>query len=457
MYTDHLPRMSCELFRKIFRLATRQEHPSFNYIPADLHRIWCTITPETGSICPAPTPVRETAFTLNSVGRVISVLSRDTRKSSVYVMVALRRGSTRLAPHVGSQPPELAEYLHPQYLTTDGTLGPYDPTHYAQSFHSNAPWIGFHRFPRSGSIEAQNPINFYKWEGIDTEDLSGGTWNLDEIKRLLEFRAKAEESLQEALRRFNDPSGDQLKEHWGPQLPFFDELSMEVVRLWRRWDDGRDAVGACMRYISELGALRRWLAEVQRQARDPSTSSPLNEEYAGVWIGGISTNDEWNFLANSPLPLYGLFTIPPSHALYTTAKPGYLDNDEYYRFDAFHDMLNTHLPPSEKIPTPYDEHYDFGTFSFSVPSIASPRRSRIEGSIPPNLRLIPPTPSLLQNDRYRYTESYTTYLYIDAAIQRNRHILHPDPKLKAVHARTYHFAAVTASPFRRGVSESDRG
>lgn len=362
--------------------------------------------------------------------------------------MALKDDVRRLPPHPGVRPSELDEYYHPWNLTTDGTLGPYDPLRYTQDFRPETPWTGFHLFTYEfDPLLFKSAVEFFNWSDVNVEDMSGGTWNITLITALLQRRQEAERQLLVTLGKFNGSEGKDLLESYGPSLPFYDELQLEDCIAWTRWDHGRDAIGYTLRYIGELDAIRHWLGEVLRQSRlrdQPARSSLTDRKYAGVWVGGVRSDDDWRFLFDSPLSLYGLFPIDNRHHLHRTAVKGCFDNDEYYRLDGFLHALRNIAPP---IPSPADPMYDAGYNPRPI-SGAPSCGERCSIQPPHELKLRPPEARCLPSGKPDFDPRvpYSSYLFMEARYPRVPPAWSRDQT--DLRKRLYKYSVATAKPFR---------
>jgi hypothetical protein len=357
-------------------------------------------------------------------------------------MVSLRWDISRISPHPGIRPSELDQYIHPSYITSDASLGPYNPSRYAQVFDHRRPWTGFHgfsRLPNRSTIETLNAVDFFDFSRVQEDGMTGGLWRRELLKDVYSARDCAEGLFLEALADIGDPQGEKLLAHFGPALPFFDSTTFETTMYWRTWVDGRDLLGFTLRNVAELVALRRWLLELKRQADYPGDSAPSDPNLSGIWIGAVSSEHDWRFLIHSPLPLFGLFTVPLGDTLYDLAVPGGLDNDEFYRTDPVINYFR-------RIPTAYDKDYPLTstTRTINVPI----RTSKVRLPLPSSLTLLPPGETFEMGEsishlRTMYNLPFTTYLFDDQKIHRKSHSEIPSIRGKHLRDRVDAIAAAT--------------
>jgi hypothetical protein len=397
-----------DILLRLFRPAVPFDHAGANWDPSDPHTLWKSTFPSVGIATTPPLPAYALVIRSEYSGRLIRVPAGwPTKEEQAFAMISLRESVERVPPHPGIRPLELDEFLHPSYILADGTHGPYQAARYPQEFDYRRPWLGFHSFP----MEICSPIDFYKIYDVG-DDIIQGEWNRPLLRNLFEYRQQQEQALLATLRAVGDPEGNHLKEHFGPSLPFVDNLTEAAVNTWRVWAEGRDAVGHTLRYIAELSAISRWLREVKRQ-KSQGRRVAVSPHLMGVWVGNVENDDDWLFLYSSPLPLHALFRLSPRHPLYAKCKPGTLDNDEYYRTNTF----LAHIPG---IPNAYDINYPHGhqqqpikgTFptteraAFSLPTFV-----RVKQSTMPSLRVTVPIDPM---------HPFTTDLYLDEGIKRSQ-------------------------------------
>jgi hypothetical protein len=356
-------------------------------------------------------------------------------------MLSLRKEVSRISPHPGVRPPELDEFIHPWYVTTDGSLGPYDASRYAQTFDPRRPWTGFHKFlssePRE-HVEDHSAVAFFDFRNMNEETMLGGSWNLPMLQTLFRSRTAAEDAFLKTLSEVGDVNGEILLAHFGPSLPFFDPSSFDRCQTWNSWLDGRDAVGYTRRYIHELNAMRCWLIELKRQADHPGKPAVIGTGYSGTWVGTIDNEENWIFLMNSPLPLFGLFTINRTHALYSKAVYGSLDNDEFVRMDPIIYKLPSYFP------TPYEK--DYPLTSFHRPLNCPLEVTTRSVALPSDLMIIPPGETLTVDYPACYPFPYTTYLFNDSNILRSGMTEVPSQRQKNFNKQLERLAKATTRP-----------
>jgi hypothetical protein len=403
-----------EIISRAFRPAVPVDYPSASWDPGDPHTLWKSISPCPGLAAPPPFPAFEMLLGQQEfAGRLIHfVTGWPQRENQSFAMISLRPMIHRIPPHPGMRPSELDEFGHPYYVLSDGTWGPYQASRYPQEFDHRRPWQPFHLFPdRRGRcpMEFLNPTEFFDFRGV-CDDLSGGFWKSSLLRTLLLYREDQERKFLAALRAIGDPMGDALKEHFGGALPFVDNLTEAAIATWRTWPDGRDAVGHTLRYVGELGAIVRWLAEVKRQ-RSGGDPTVISTDLMGAWVGNIERTEDWEFLHSSPLPLYGLFRLLPDHPLHAMTTAGTLDNDEFYRTDA----LLSHLGG---IPTSYSPNYPYG-FQQRPINASFPVTSGRTSFLPHDVRVTPPRDHQLFDTPIAWMQPFTSYLFLDPRIRRN--------------------------------------
>jgi hypothetical protein len=394
--------------------------PGETWLPVTPFRLWKSTyaCPDYTSLPPDDVLIR---FPRTAHGRVIKKTSPQLGcPADVYSMVSLRGDIFRIPPHPGIRPSELDEYIHPSYITSDASLGPYNPARYAQVFDHRRPWMGFHgfsQFAEHSTITTSSTVDFFDFSRVKEDEMTGGRWRGDMLRDVYLERDSAEDLFFKALADIGDPQGEKLLAHFGPALPFFDSTTFETTMYWKTWVDGRDLLGFTLRNIRELFALRRWLLELKRQANYPGDSSPSDPNLSGIWIGTVSSAHDWRFLMHSPLPLFGLFTVPRGHSLYNLAVPGGLDNDEFYRTDP---VINYF----QSIPTAYDEDYPLTTTTRTINVPLG--TSKIYLPLPLSLTLLPPGETFEMDKssghlRTMYDLPFTTYLFDDEKIHRKSH------------------------------------
>lgn len=357
---------------------------------------------------------------------------------TVYASLSLRRNIDRLPPHPGARPSELQEFLHPSYITTDGSQGPYEARRYPQLFDHRSPWLGFHSFHPMQSarpLHYRNAVSFFDWIGINEDNMTGGSWNMEMLEGLLDERRWEERQFLEVLRDFGDPEGTVLKKHYGPALPFFDSLSLEEISGWRCWSDGRDVLGHTLRYVGEIAAMRRWLSEVDQQRRNPTSAILADQGLSGVWIGSIASIEDFSFCFHAPLPLFGLFTVQPRHHLYSQGIEGGLDNGESYRTDPVLSQLTG-------FPTWYDIPFSVGRFNRPL-DMSQLRFEPMRIPLPPTLQVREPGSEMKVSYPIDFDYPYTTYLYKDHRIQRSREDWKPTSYEQSLRHRINHVAKCT--------------
>lgn len=429
-----------EVLRKIFREPTVGHYPQHSWSPVTPSRLWPSIAPCPNLIC-TPSPAIFNRFPTTGHGRVINT-ARLNWEPKVFAMLSLRKEVSRISPHPGVRPPELDEFVHPWYVTTDGSLGPYDASRYAQTFDPHRLWTGFHKFlsspPMREHVEDYNTVTFFDFRDVNEETMLGGSWKLDMLNALFCSRTDAEDAFLKTLSEVGDANGEMLLAHFGSSLPFFDLSSFDGCRMWNSWLDGRDAIGYTRRYIHELNAMRCWLIELKRQADHPGTAAVIGTGYSGTWVGTIDNEENWNFFMNSPLPLFGLFTINHMHPLYSKAVRGSLDNEEFVRMDPV-----VHNLPSY-FPTPYDK--DYPLTSFHRPLNCALEVTVCSVTLPPTLTVIPPGETLEVACPAGYPYPYTTYLFNDSKILRSGTTDVPSPRQKSLNKRLERIAKATTRP-----------
>jgi hypothetical protein len=182
--------------------------------------------------------------------------------------------------------------------------------------------------------------------------------------------------------------------------------------------DGRDGIGRTLRYVAEVLAMVHWLKEVQRQGEEVSPSMTSPDQFMGVWVGDVCTEEAWTFVVHSPLPLYALFSVPNTHSLYQTAMEQSfgqsVDADEQYRLDSFTSAL--------PIPSLRRDGYDpqprlcYGAYMYlrDIPC-------RTHVSLPNGLlQLLPPGDETLASNHTRISArlSWTSYIHQDSLLHR---------------------------------------
>ena len=281
-------------------------------------------------------------------------------------------------------------------------------------------------------IEGWKAVEFFTLRDMK-EDLTGGHWEIKKLQDLHTTRAKYERFFWETLRSSGDPEGSLLRQAYENTLPYFDDVEMESYDGWPHWVDGREATARTLHYVSELCALCRWLSEVNVQsgvlagADSTFNPAPVNPKYLGVWVGTISSAQDWMFLWRSPLPLYGLFLIPEGHPLHAQEIPlGHFHGDEVYRLDAFSSHLSVKI---FNMPTSRLHHTRFG-----IPGPLPPSDHQPSTQFPwTGLRQVK-TPSTTHFDppsTISYKLPYTSYLFLDPTLKRTQSLdLNPDQQRK---------------------------
>jgi len=413
-YRDrHFP--GYEIISRTFRPAVPKDYPSANWDPGDPHTLWRSITPCPGLAVPPGFPILEMFLGQEQLaGRLIrfpTVWPR--RETQAFAMISLRPSIQRIPPHPGVRPSELDEFGHPYYILSDGTWGPYQPSRYPQEFDYRRPWLPFHLFPDRRNwcpMELLNPTEFFDFRGV-RDDMTGGQWRISSLRTLLNYREEQEKKFLAALNAIGDPHGDALKENFGQALPFVDDLTEATIATWRTWPQGRDVVGHMLRYVGELGAIVRWLAEVKRQ-RSEGGPTVISTDLMGAWVGNVERSEHWEFLHSSPLPLYGLFRLLPDHPLHALTTLGTLDNDEFYRTDAF-------LARLPNVPTSYSSSYPYGSQQRPVNAPFPVTSERTSFQLPRDIRITPPKDHQLFDIPIAWMHPFTSYLFLDCNIQRN--------------------------------------
>jgi hypothetical protein len=426
------------VLRRIFRDPTCGHFPGFTWSPITPSRLWSAIVPCPGfSVHPSKDVLDR--FPTTTHGRIIDTVPKHAnREPHVLAMLSLRKEVTRVSPHPGVRPSELDQFIHPWYVTTDASLGPYNASRYAQSFDHRRPWMGFHKFTSSPvQIEDFCAVKFYNFNGVKEEGMLGGSWKQNMLDALFEARSLAEATLLDTLAKVGDANGEKLLAHFGPSLPFFDPLNPSDCDKWGSWREGRDALGYTLRYVNELIAMRRWLPELARQIANPGVAAAIDGGYSGTWVGTVTTSDDWQFLMDSPLPLFGLFAIPKNHPLYSRAVRGSLDNDEFYRTDPVVHYFHS-------IPTAYDK--DYPTTSFHRPINCPMGISTVPGKLPSRLVVLPPGEAQVAPSPIDYHHPYTTYLFNDVKICRNEDRGVPSNRSKLLRKRVTKIADATMRP-----------
>jgi hypothetical protein len=428
------------LLQQILRAPIVGDFPGHTWCPVTPSRLWKSIVPCPDYSCSPPLSVLS-HFPTTAYGRVINTSTRlSGQEPRIYAMLSLRPEVSRISPHPGVRPSELDHYVHPWYITSDASLGPYNPSRYAQAFDPRRPWLGYHTFhsERSrDSIEGYNAVCFFNFSTMKEDRMSGGFWKRRMLKRVFRARARAEDTLLDALADVGDADGQKLLAHFGPSLPFFDTITLQHTRGWVSWIDGRDELGYTLRYIAEILAIVRWLYDLQRQNDNQGMAAPINTSYSGTWVGTVTTPEEWRFLFNSPLPLFGLFTIPKEHPLSAQAVPGSLDNDEFYRTDP----VVSHF---DSIPTASDK--DYPLTGFYRPINCTREVSTVHSWLPPGLKVLPPGEALTAWTPLAFFHAYTTYLFNDSRIYRRETVSIPTMREKALRKRLDLIAVHTTRP-----------
>jgi hypothetical protein len=428
------------LLQQIFRAPTVGDFPGHTWCPVTPSRLWNSIIPCPDYLCRPPDSVLD-RFPTTTYGRVIDTSTKWSDEGPhVYAMLSLRSEVSRISPHPGVRPAELDHYIHPWYITSDASLGPYNPSRYAQAFDPCRPWLGYHIYhtQRSrNSLESYNPVHFFDFSTVKEDGMHGGFWRRRMLKRVFRARAQTEDAFLNTLADIGDTDGQKLRAKFGPSLPFFDSITLQHSRGWVTWIDGRDALGYTLRYIAEILAIMRWLYDLQRQNNNPGVAAPINTSYSGTWVGTVTTPEEWHFLSNSPLPLFGLFTVAKEHPLYVEAIPGSLDSDEIYRSDPVISHFNS-IPTASDTDCPLTAFYRPINFILNV--------STVQGSLPPNLKVLPPGEALTVWTPLAFFHAYTTYLFNNHHICRREIPSAPTQCEKALRERLDLIAIHTTRP-----------
>lgn len=450
-----------QLLKEFFRSPIPHEYLGASWVPSDPHAMWKNITPSQNFSRLPPQDVRNSLASTIAYGRIISTASPPFKRSGKFLMISLKLGVQRLPPHPGARPRELDEYNHPWYITTDGSLGPYDPLHYTQDFRPETPWTGFHAFPHAADeIIFRSPVEFFDWNGLQLRDMSGGSWKISSIRDLLRRRGEAETQLLKALHQSNDSEGKRLFRQYSSSLPFYDPLELTDCESWNRWADGRDAIGRTLRYIGELDAIKRWLREVYRQSNttdEKRKKASPSVMYAGVWVGGVCSDEDWRFLSNSPLCLYGLFSLSEKHPLAEQAVEGSFDNDEFFRLDPFIFKISTIRTETPSIPRPDHVLYDGGFVP--CPNYRAQVNIRTMPAIPNGLKILPPGGQLVEGTLrdFDHRQPYTTYLFMQSRFPRGQKPLEPSAIRSDLRKLLFTYSSLTATPYRQHPIGTDFG
>jgi hypothetical protein len=397
---------------RIFRSPCPKDYPGKKWEPADTHGPWRYTIPAPGFVRAPSLEIRR-SWSLALHGRIIK---QEIGGGSFqhYAMISLRKDIPFVPPHPGIRPSEVNEFVHPDYVFNDGSVGPFDLTRYPQEYDHRRPWGGFHRPPRGikdpfRKLESHNPTEFFRWDGYQENNGRGGRWDMEKLDELLQQRQSVEAWLKYILAMTNDPDGIRLAAEFGPALPYFDALARTDIQGWSSWAQGRDAVGRTCRYVSELYAIGFWLEEVRRQASETTQAAP-SMDALGVWVGSIASDEAWEFLSRSPLPLYALFSLSPDNPLASEALPGSLHGDEYFRTNAF-------LARFAGIPSAYEPNFYSGCNRPSW-SERPPQPQRLPGSFPKDFKVLAPRGRVLTFCALQWDLPFLSYPFLDPCIKR---------------------------------------
>jgi hypothetical protein len=429
--------------RNIFRVPTITHYPNHSWSPIAPSSLWVSTVPCPNLACFPSNAILDRFPSTRAHGRVINTVPNGVNQEpKVYAMLSLRKEVSRISPHPGVRPPELDEFVHPWYVTSDGSLGPYNASQYAQTFDPHRPWTGFHEFipskPKQEHPEQFNTTVFFDFKGVTEEGMCGGSWKLPMLAALYEARRQAEDAFLNTLSAMGDANGEKLVAHFGPSLPFFDSSCFNDCEKWQSWLDGRDTIGYTRRYILELKAMQCWLLELKRQDDHPNKPATICNRYSGTWVGSVNTEENWVFLMNSPLPLFGLFIIERKHPLYSTAILGSLHNDEFIRMDPVLHYLPT------RFPTPYDG--DYPHIGFHRPINRPLEVSMHPITLPSTLSVLPPGETVEVADAVCYFHPYTTYLFNDSKIFQPEKLEPASSRQKSLRKRRDQIAKATTRP-----------
>ncbi|KAG8856878.1 hypothetical protein FRB91_000168 [Serendipita sp. 411] len=321
--------------RQVFRRPPLDEAIATHHLLSDPHVAWEEVEPITGfssippiGILTPPSSAIHARFVVNN--------------NDVYALVSLCGRGTRVPPCPGPTPPSFHLFGCPLFY--DGSQGPHEARRYAQELDSTRPWLPFHTIHQElmaedRPIEHWDAADFWDPKSMQEDDFSGGFWKKDKIRLLLERHTKAEQFLWTNGLLASPANAASLYEAYGPSLPFFDNFTIDQVSLWRSWRDGMPTIGRTLRYVSEVLAMGRWLIEARRQKTSSKSNSSSSNKYMGVWAGSIGSQEDWSFILKAPLPVYGIFLVPPEHPVHATVlqegKATSFDGDERFRTDAF--------------------------------------------------------------------------------------------------------------------------
>ena len=406
--------------------------------PCDPKILWEYIRPTVGFACePHPSFLRFWCRSFYWHGRVARLA---TNPDSTFILASLLPDIVRVPPYPGPRHPSILDFHNNHLVVTDGSQGPWDPRRYPQEYDPRRPWLGFHLMPLSGpgweerpNFETREAPDFFDFSGIEEKSMSGGKWKIQKIEELLSHRSIVEKHLLLLLVDQQWDCTGALHEHFGPALPFFDELEIEVVKGWATWVDGRDAIGRTLRYICESLAIARWIHEVARQAQGGKRPTESGTKYMGVWIGSVNSKEAWEFLHNAGIPLFAV--LPADKRLHIdrpTPPTAPLCADEKFRVDSFisslpfktlrPDPFSSQPPPcSSRVvsspPVPLNQ------ISFHIPDEITTLR-------PPGNRYDPP-----DGIRHRSKLPWTTYLFEETRINRSRDAMPSQDERKRLNRR----------------------
>ncbi|KAG8823760.1 hypothetical protein FRC19_003191 [Serendipita sp. 401] len=327
--------------RQLFRTPPLNETTPDELLLNNPHVAWLEVEPITGF---SFTPPR--GILVPPVSGVHARFVVNPSTNDVYALVSLGGRSMRIPPYPGPIPPAFDSYNHPLFY--DASLGPHEARRYAQEWQTPRPWFAFHTIhqesePENRPIEHWDAADFCNSTSMREDDLTGSVWKVDKIKLLLDRREKAETFLWTNGLLADPENVVALHTTYASSLPFFDNFDIQQVASWNSEMDGAATIGETLRYVSEVLAIGRWLVEVRRQKTSPRPSSSPPKRYMGVWAGSIASAEDWTFILNASLPIYGLFLVPPEHPIYAatlnSGATSSFDGDESYRLDAFTSSL----------------------------------------------------------------------------------------------------------------------
>ncbi|KAG8814797.1 hypothetical protein FRC19_001482 [Serendipita sp. 401] len=435
---DRTPEMQA-FWQWILRPPTVNNFPDHSWIPKDSHTLWLTVTPVTGFASSPPSDILPTC----PAGRLFHTnrTSPSANTTTHYVALSLRSDCSLVPPHPGLRPKELYNYVHPDFVSLDGTRGPYQKSRIPQVYEERGPWWPFHRFPLSPppvtpQVEHNQPPDFFHWGGFDPNTGKGGRWSKSLLQQLLQRRRGVEEYVKSVLVLMGDPDGSILRKHYGAFLPHLDPLSEDEIGRWTCWANGREPVSGTTEYVCKMAAIGDWLKEVRRQQQNPGSARPATDKmFLGTWVGSVTKEEHWQFLLNSPLPLYGLFVLPEMHPLKSRSVPGEFHGDEFYRCSGI--VHFTRLGPPA-----YDPHFRIGTV---IHRAQRQLRESCRYDLPLELDIIPPGEAYSCKYSVAWGLPFNTYPFQDRQILRMR----PnglDPGVKKVNSRFSALAKATTRP-----------